>query len=301
MSPSTHAIRTLTLVDGRALQVHLGNWHLAADAPVLVCHHGTPGWGHPGRKVLDLCAQRGLRVLGPTRAGYATSDPAPGRDVAAVAADVAAVLDRLEVPGRVLVTGASGGGPHALATAALLRDRVAAVSTVAGVGPYGGDGLDFLAGMGEENVTEFGAALQGEAVLRPYLEGVRPGVLGVTPEQIVESLSTLLPPVDREAVTGELADDLVTSFSNALEPGVEGWLEDDLAFTRPWGFDLAALDGMPVTVWQGGVDLMVPPAHGAWLAGALPGARSYLLPDDGHLSLQVGKAGEILDDLLAHL
>lgn len=293
--------RMVELEDGGVLEVHLANWSSTPDdAPVAVDLHGTPSWGRPAGTTRAAAAARGVRLVSPTRAGYSSSSPAPGRAVAAVAADVAAVLDALGV-GRVVVMGTSGGGPHALATAALLDDRVAAVASIAGVGPYGADGLDFLAGMGQDNIDEFGAALTGEGVLRSYLEEQRTGLAGLTPELLAQSWASLLPPVDVAIVTGSaLASELVESIERALAPGIEGWLEDDLAFCADWGFSLDDLR-CPVSVWQGGVDLMVPAAHGAWLAQRIPGARAHLLPDEGHLSIAAGKIGEILDELLPSL
>ena len=293
-------IRQLHLPDGRTLEVHLTNWAgTGADAPVIVDHHGTPGCGLPPSTTAAAAARHGVRLVGPTRPGYAGSTPQPGRDVAAVAADVAAVLDQLGVE-RAAVTGASGGGPHALATAAGLPGRIGAVATLASVGPYGAPGLDFLAGMGQDNVDEFGAALVGEPALRAYLEAQRDGLAGVDAETIAQSLDSLLPPVDRAVVTGVLAEDLARSFSSGLAPGIEGWLDDDLAFTGPWGFALADLV-VPVSIWQGGADLMVPAAHGAWLAGRIPGAAAHLLPLEGHLSIQVGRIDEIIEWLVSAL
>jgi pimeloyl-ACP methyl ester carboxylesterase len=302
-------LRPLTLPDGRTLEVHLANWTSTneiwtgaggtGEAPVLVDLHGTPSWGRSLRPVREAAAARGVRVVAPTRPGYSGSDPQPGRSVADVAADVSAVLDALGV-GRVVAAGGSGGGPHALATAALLGDRVAGVASISGVGPYGAPGLDFLAGMGQDNIDEFGAALAGEAQLRAYLEAARPEIMGTDAEAIARALDSLLPPVDRALVTGELAAEIVESFTRALEPGIEGWLEDDLAFARDWGFDLADLH-CPVSVWQGGVDLMVPAAHGAWLARHIPGVRAHLLPDEGHLSVPATRIGDILDELLDDL
>jgi pimeloyl-ACP methyl ester carboxylesterase len=78
----------------------------------------------------------------------------------------------------------------------------------------------------------------------------------------------------------------------ALAPGIDGWAEDDLAFVAPWGVDLGAIS-VPIQVWQGGQDLMVPPAHGAWLARHVRGAEAHLRPDDGHLTLTVQRVGEV--------
>ncbi|HET6213032.1 MAG TPA: alpha/beta hydrolase, partial [Micromonosporaceae bacterium] len=219
----------------------------------------------------------------------------PGRTVADAAADTRAVLDAYGHD-RFVTLGWSGGGPHALACAALLPDRCAAAATLAGVAPYPADGLDWLAGMGPENVVEFGAATDGGAALTTYLEAEAAGLVGVTGDEVAQALGGLVSDVDTASLTGEFAAVVAEMFRRAVSTGIAGWRDDDLAFVRPWGFELAGL-GVPVAIWQGGQDRMVPYAHGTWLAGRIPGARAHLYPDEGHLSL-VGQLGRILDDLL---
>jgi pimeloyl-ACP methyl ester carboxylesterase len=121
---------------------------------------------------------------------------------------------------------------------------------------------------------------------------------GVTGEQVAAALGDLVSPVDVGALTGDFAAYLATTFRQAVSSGIWGWFDDDLAFTQPWGFDLDDI-GVPVVVWQGGQDRMVPFAHGQWLATQVPGARPRLLPEEGHLSIAVASFGRILDDLLA--
>jgi pimeloyl-ACP methyl ester carboxylesterase len=294
-------VQTLTLPDGRLLDHDTGPGD--PDLPVLVFHHGTPQAGTRDRALDRAAADVGLRVVTTSRPGYGGSSRHAGRSVADVAHDVEALLDHLGVE-RCVTAGASGGGPHALATAALLPGRVAGVLTIAGVAPFDAGDLDFLAGMGEDNLEEFGLALRGEAVLRPWLEEQVGPLRSADPEAIIASMASLLPEVDRAVVRGErgseLGEDVAASFAEALRTGVDGWLDDDLAFTRPWGFDLDAVR-CPALVYQGGLDLMVPPAHGAWLAGRLPTAEAHLLPDQGHLSLQAGHGTEMLRALRATL
>src|SRR5262249_34948615 len=110
---------------------------------------------------------RRLRLVTASRPGYGDSSRQPGRSVADVASDIAAVLAAIGA-GRCLVIGGSGGGPHALACAARLA-AAAAVLVIACPAPYDTDGLDWMAGMGEDNITEFSVAVQGEDILRPYL------------------------------------------------------------------------------------------------------------------------------------
>lgn len=285
---------SISLTDGRALDIQVNG---AEVGPVLVFHHGTPGSGLPRRKMVEQAAERGLRLVTYSRAGYGDSSRREGRTVADIAEDVTAILDHLGVD-RAMTAGWSGGGPHALATAALLPDRITGVLSIAGVAPYAAAGLDFLDGMGEGNIEEFGAALKGESELRPLLDGMREELKDATPEAILGELSTLLPNVDRRQVTEESGEEMAANFREALKNGVDGWLDDDLAFTRPWGFDLAAMR-VPTFVWQGSADLMVPFAHGQWLAANVPGSTAHLLEDEGHLSVGVGAMPQMLDELRA--
>jgi len=213
-----------------------------------------------------------------------------------VVADTQAVLATIGAD-RCLVAGWSGGGPHALACGARLT-AAAGVLVIAGIAPYKAGGLDWMAGMGEENVEEFSVALKGEAALRPYLLGVREHLKETDAAGIIASLGTILPDVDRALLTGELGVDMAGSFAEALRTGVEGWLEDDLAFARPWGFELAEITA-PTMLWQGSADLMVPFAHGQWLASRIPGVAAHLEDGEGHLSIAIGALDRMLDELLS--
>lgn len=239
---------------------------------------------------------RGLRLVTWSRPGYAGSTRLPGRSVGDVAGDVAAVLDALDAE-RCYVAGASGGGPHTLATATLLPERVMAAATIASVAPYQAEGLDWMAGMGAENVDEFSAALAGVSELQPYLEGFAHALATITPDAVADSLGDLIPEVDRAALTGDFAASTAASLRASVSSGIWGWLDDDMAFTAPWGFDLASIR-VPVSVWQGQQDRMVPFRHGEWLASHIPNADARLYPDLGHLSLEVEAFPAILDQLL---
>lgn len=285
---------SLTLADGRSLDVDVSG---PDGGTPLVVHHGTPGERTQYPPFAEAAAARGLRYVSSSRPGYGGSSRQPGRAVADCAADTAAVLDHLGAR-RCYTVGASGGGPHALACAALLPDRVQACGTVAGSAPFDAEGLDFLEGMGRENHEEFGAALAGPAQLQAYLERQAQTFAGVTGEQLAAALGDLVSAVDVAALTGEFAAYLAESVHRAVADGIWGWFDDDMAFTRPWGFGLHDI-GVPVVVWQGGQDRMVPFAHGQWLAAHLPSARVRLLPGEGHLSIAVEKFGEVVDELLA--
>lgn len=284
----------ITLTDGRHLEIETSG---PERGPVLVFHHGTPGGSEQIQAMARATAARGLRLVTWSRPGYGASTRQAGRSVADVVADTAAVLDHLGAD-TCLVAGWSGGGPHALACGALLSDRVRGVLCIAGVAPYAVEGLDFLAGMGEDNIEEFGEALKGEAALRPWLDAQRPEMLELTADQVADSLGNLVPPVDVAVLTGEFAEDLASAFRQALSVSVDGWLDDDLAFTRPWGFELADI-AVPTYLWQGNEDLMVPFAHGQWLAEQIPGVTAHLEQGEGHLSIGIGALDRMLDELAA--
>ena len=284
----------LHLPDGRSLELEVTG---PDDGPVLVFHHGTPGCVLQEPQMQRAAHALGMRLVTWSRPGYGASTRQPGRRVADVARDTAAVLDHLGVQ-ECRVAGWSGGGPHALACAALLPERVRATLVLAGVAPHDADGLTFLDGMGQDNLDEFGAATASEEELRTYLEGHRPALAAVTPEQITAELDSLLPPADKAVLTGEHADAVARSFRHAVSAGVDGWLDDDLAFVAPWGFDLAAITG-PVALWQGTEDLMVPVAHGRWLAERVPGVQAHVEEGEGHLSIGLGRLDTMLADLLA--
>nr|MDP9466885.1 alpha/beta hydrolase [Actinomycetota bacterium] len=191
-------------------------------------------------------------------------------------------------------------GPHALACGALAADRCAAVATVAGVGPWEMEGLEFLAGMGEGNEVEFAAAVEGEQPLRELIGPWRESMLAGGPQGTYDALVTVLSPPDRAVFSTEYAAEFHRGVETALRHSVDGWVDDDLAFIRHWGFELDDVR-VPVHLWQGGQDLMVPPAHGRWLAEHLPTCTPHLLPDDGHLTLLLRRPAEILGDLAAAL
>jgi pimeloyl-ACP methyl ester carboxylesterase len=285
---TTDTVRT---PDGRDLEVVR---HGPPDAFPLVFHCGTPNAPAEFAQLFDAVDGKRWQLIAHARPGYAGSTRQPGRSVADIAADVAAILDAYGL-GRFAVLGWSGGGPHALACAALLPERCTSAASLAGVAPYEAEGLDFLAGMGPENVEEFGAAAHDHEQLRAFLTAYADGMRDIRAEAVAASLGGLVDDVDRAALTGELAEALARMLRRAVSTGIDGWFDDDLAFVKPWGFELDAIR-VPVSVWQGAHDMMVPFAHGQWLAAHVPGAQVHLYDDEGHLSL-AQQLPRILDSL----
>ncbi|MGZ4412236.1 MAG: alpha/beta fold hydrolase, partial [Gaiellaceae bacterium] len=246
--------------DGRALAVYEDG---DPDGTPVIVHHGTPDSGLLYRVWVALAREQGIRLIGYDRPGYGGSTRHPGRNVGDCAGDVEAIADALGLE-RFATWGISGGGPHALACAALCGDRLAAAASLAAVAPYEADGLDWLAGMGESNITEFGAVVAGEPALRSFIEHEAAGMRGATAADIVAIFETQLGPADREVLSEEFADELLQAMAHGLADAIDGWLDDDFAFFRPWGFDVSAID-RPVLLLHGTDDRFVPIAHGRWL------------------------------------
>jgi pimeloyl-ACP methyl ester carboxylesterase len=287
-------VLTITTQDGRSLTVYdAGD---PSGRPV-VFHHGTPMSGIPFEPHIADARKRGIRLVSFDRAGYGDSSRNANRTVADVAQDVDAIADALGLD-RLATWGLSGGGPHALATAAGLQDRVVAVAAAASVAPPDRPDFELTDGMGEGNVIEFGLARDGEEALRPFLEQEIAGLDSLDLRGLVDRMRTLLSDVDAAALEGELGEYILDGFRRSLARGVDGWLDDDLAFVRPWAFDLEAIT-QPVLVVQGRQDLMVPWDHGEWLARNIPSAESWLREDEGHLTLFSRVAPSIHDWLLA--
>jgi pimeloyl-ACP methyl ester carboxylesterase len=278
--------------EGRELEVLVSG---PADGLPVVFHTGTPSGPVPYAPTTRAAADNGLRLVTYGRPGYGRSTPQPGRSVADVVADTVAVLDYLGAT-EFVTMGHSGGGPHALACAALLPDRCVAAASVAGVAPWDADGLDVMAGMGPENIEEFSLSMNGADALTQFLEPLGEELRTIAPDEVVKAFGGLVSEVDRLVLTGAVAAYYADGFHKALENGIGGWRDDDLAFVRPWGFDLTDIT-VPVSIWQGAQDLMVPFAHGRWLAAHVPGATVHLFDEHGHLSLTENHVPAILADL----
>ena len=282
---------SVPVASGRVLEALVDRAHGRA----LAFHWGTPSaavWFEPLARAAE---QADLRLVTYSRPGYDGSTPHPGRRVADAAADVTTILDAIG-ENTFLSLGWSGGGPHSLACGAALPERCVGAATIAGVAPYPAAGLDWMDGMGSENVDEFSAAIKGEAALRPLLETLAADLKGIQGPDVAAALGSLVSNVDKAALTGEFAETMAASLRGAVERGIEGWLEDDLAFATDWGFSLRDIS-VPVSIWQGAEDRMVPYGHGQWLAKQIPGVRAHLFPEHGHLSLGVGLIDEIVREL----
>lgn len=287
--------RSVTTPDGRELLVQEGG---DPDGRAVLVQLGTPGSRILYGPHLRDAAERGIRLISYDRPGYGGSTADPGRSIGDCAGDVRTVIDALGIDS-CAVWGISGGGPHALACAGLLADRVVAAATLASPAPFDAEGLDWFADTGEENVEDDKLILTDPDAARAKLARDRLDFLAMAGSDAAASHPTLFSAVDAAVMTGELAEYLSRRNRTGLEPGIEGWWEDSVAMLRPWGFSVEEIEA-PVMVWQGRHDQMVPFAHGEWLVRHLPNADPRLSDDDGHLTLVQNRVAAVHAWLLDH-
>lgn len=288
------ASHVLPLRSGAALEYFVDE-EAPTGSSLLVYHHGTPAAGPLMRDLILAARSSNLQVVELVRPGYGASTRQPGRSVADVVPMILELADHLSHE-RFVTLGWSGGGPHAIATAALAAGRCQAAMCLASVAPFNAAELNFLDGMGQENLDEFGAAVAGADALEEYLINQMDDLRAITGANVISALATLLPAVDREFLDGVRGSEMAAAFRWSVAQGIWGWFDDDMAFTRDWGFDLGSVS-IPVSIYQGSDDLMVPFAHGAWLASEIPSATPNLIGGHGHLSM----AGDCLTSGLADL
>jgi pimeloyl-ACP methyl ester carboxylesterase len=274
--------RFVNTADGRTLAYE--EYGDPGGTPIFLLH-GTPGCRLSGRHPDESrVVNAGLRLVTYDRPGYGQSARNKGRQVVDCVADVATIADELGID-RFFVKGGSGGGPHALALGARLPERVTRVACDVGVAPYEADDIDWLAGMDPANVKEFKWALAGEDTLRPELEKQAQQAIAkveADPTSLLEEFD--LSPADLTVLEDpRVQQRLRATTLEAFANGVWGWVDDDLAFTVAWGFDVSELE-VPVEIRYGATDVLVPAAHGAWLAAHIPHATVTVDDTGGHLS-----------------
>ena len=269
-----------------------------SSGPVILVHHGTPAAGPPHVEWVQDAAARGARLVAYDRPGYGASTASSGRAVADAAADAVSIMDELEVE-RFVTWGVSGGGPHALACAALLPDRVAAACSIGGVAPFDAQGLNYFSGMGQDNIVEFGLAMAGREHIAPFAVATAEEMLSHL-DDLAASIQTLVADPDRIALAGVIGTWWAAGIRVSFSSGPDGWIDDDLAFCKAFGFELDAI-GIPTLVVHGRQDRFVPLSHGQWLSRAIPGAESWLLRDEAHMSLLSNRIGDVHGWLLGYL
>lgn len=284
----------VTTADGRTLEVLTGG---DPDGFPLLFHGGSPSAALAYEPRDRAAREGGLRLITYSRPGYGDSTAYPRDEPRFVddVADSATILDRLGVD-RFVTAGWSGGGPRALGCAALMPERCLAAASIAGVGPHDGEGLDWKAGMAEENVAEYTAAETGREAYAAYLEEEFMPVMLADADDLAEAMGGLLPPADKAAMDRGFTEWLTETFHRAGAQRTAGVLDDGQAAVRPWGFDIGSIT-VPTLVYHGRQDAMVPFAHGEWLAAHVPGVEAHLTDEDGHLTLMINGLPRIFADL----
>jgi pimeloyl-ACP methyl ester carboxylesterase len=265
------AERDVRLDDGRTVHAY-DTGALDADGIAVVWHHGSPQTGAVLEPLVAAAADRNIRILSYGRPSYGGSSPRPGRTVASAAADVAQVADAHGVH-QFAVMGASGGGPHALACAALFPQRVTGVVSIAGLAPLSGsafatDTSEWFYGMASPGGLR--SALSGRDARAQYAARD-----AFDPESFTEADWTAL---------SESWASLGADVARSENFGVDGLIDDDVAFVSPWGFELQQISAR-VLIVQGGEDRVVPPTHSMWLLNGCRQAELWLRPRDGHISV----------------
>jgi pimeloyl-ACP methyl ester carboxylesterase len=286
--PELGQTRHVETADGRRLRAEV-----AGDGRrVVLSQVGTPNAGVLYRDWVQDAAGRGLTLITYDRPGYRGSSGQPGRTVADCAADVRRLSEVLGFE-RCVVWGFSGGGPHALACGALLDGLVAAVATIGSPAPFDAPGLDFLAGMSDEDREDYELFLSDRGEWEREAEQQRQELLAMGAGELAEQWSTGQSAADGAALRGAIGVWLHRAAHGALASGVDGWTDDDIALSHsPWGFDPASIS-IPVRVWHGREDRVVPFVHGRWLADAIPGAQAEMRDHDGHFTVVAERIGEV--------
>ncbi len=269
--------RIVHLPDGRRLAIEdIGEPN---GKPVFLLH-GTPGSRLGPRPRSIVLHQMGVRLIAFDRPGYGGSDRKFGRTVADAAADVAALADMLDIR-RFAVLGRSGGGPHALACAALLPERTTRVAALVGLAPSGVDGLDWFAGMTDANVAAFSAARLGYSAVAELLEPAAEEIRA-NPSRMIDQLHADLTESDRRVLADiGIRRMLVSNYAEGLRHSAAGWIDDVMALTSPWGFDPGDI-AIPTRLWHAAEDRFTPADHGVWLGDRIPHAISEVAPGRSH-------------------
>jgi pimeloyl-ACP methyl ester carboxylesterase len=277
--------------DGRQLSTRV---YGDPDGRPVFLLHGTPGsrlGPHPRAAVLH---RLGVRLIAFDRPGYGKSDRMEGRRVADAATDVLAIADAYGLD-KFAVVGRSGGGPHALACAARMPERLTKVAVLVGIAPRGAVGLDWYDGMTQTNASEYIAAANGYEGLAAMTEAAADAVRA-DPASLLASLQPDMPDPDRRVVADPgIRALLLKTYAEALRTSAYGWIDDVLAFHLSWEFDPTSIS-IPVLLWHGAIDNLSPVSHAMWLANRIPSATVVVQAGASHFS-----ALDVLPDILRWL
>jgi pimeloyl-ACP methyl ester carboxylesterase len=281
----------VSAADGRRLAVE--EWGEPAGYPIFLLH-GTPGsrLGPVPRSM--VLYQLGIRLISFDRPGYGLSDPASGRVVGDIAADVRQIAGAMRLR-EFAVLGRSGGGPHALACAALLPDLAKRAAVLVGLAPAHAEGLDWFAGMAPSNTREYIAVRRQGSLVSARLRSVADRIRANPTGHVADFYAQLTPADQRVVADVGMRRLLAETYVEAFRNSADGWIDDLLAFCSPWGFELSDIT-VPTMLWHGADDTFSPAAHSEWLATRIPTASVIVQSDSAHFA-----AFDVLPDVLAWL
>ena len=287
----TQTYSDVTTADGRRLRYEVTG---APDGAPVFLLHGTPGSRIGPKPRAGVLYRLGVRLISYDRPGYGGSDRHPGRSVASCASDISVIADDLGISSFAVV-GRSGGGPHAMAAAALLPTHVTRAAVLVSLAPNDADEIDWYAGMNDANVREFATARSDEQKLIESLR-LQADRTRRSPLSLLDALRDQITAPDRRVVQDVTIERLLLeTYAEAMRPGPYGWIDDTLALRRDWGFRLADIR-QRVRLWHGADDNVVPVSHTRWLAERIPRAEIEVQTGAAHFG-----AMEILTDILSWL
>jgi len=281
----THVVET---TDGRKLAVEsLGD----PEGKAVFLLHGTPGDRNGPRPRGVVLYRLGIRLISYDRPGYLDSERKEDRTVADAAADVETIADYLEID-RFSVVGRSGGAPHALACAALLKERVICAAALGSLAPYDAEGLNWKLGMADSNVRAYREAEDDLGALIATLNE-QAGRVRSNSEGLIKLLWPELDGQDKEVI-GDISFRQIIAriHAEALRDSADGWIDDVIALSRPWGFDLSEIT-VPVKLWAGSEDVFSPASHTRWLEKRIANAELEVEKGKAHF-----RAMEVLPKIL---
>ena len=246
---------------------------------VVFLHHGSPSAGPIPPHIRRNADAHKFRIIEVVRPGYGSSTAISDRSVNTVSQINLDIADSLGIE-NFAIFGGSGGGPHALATGHLAGSRCKALLIVAGIAPFDDPNFDFAAGMSEEIREKRLLALTSMEDFEASLSEEATKMSSYNFEQIKEKFN-----VDPE---NPISDERILSMQVRVQysfmQGARGWIDDERAFQKPWGFSLGDIS-MPVQLWAGTKDVNVPPAHAEYLRRMIPNSELLIVEDKNHFTI----------------
>jgi pimeloyl-ACP methyl ester carboxylesterase len=284
---------TITLNDGRKLGFcEYGN----PDGIPLMLFHGTPGSRlMPRLEKAAWIKEFNLRVITPERPGFGLSDPAPGRSISDWASDVEELADHLGLE-RYHVAGGSGGGPYALACAIASPQRVISATPFASGGPP--EVMRLTKDMDAQNRIIFFLVRYLPCLARRLLRAGAKTTF-TKPEKVKAVMLKKLTETNQAVGQALDGDNMLKSLQEAYRQGGDGAYHDLRLVGRDWKLDLGKIE-IPVFLWHGTADILVPVSTARGLARLIPGCEAHFIPDAGHLLLgSEAVASQMISRMLA--